>query len=179
MKFLDMFKKKKIFVVPYVYDPGDEQVYGLFLIGRSKTDILHKIQKVAKKYDLELYILTDAIDPTPYTTREYEEGEIIRFDYNSKSDIDYCKHFVYDPETDSIEPYFIMSYLEEYIGSCGFKTNGLACLYDSYQTFFAKRNLFKEAAECRDAALKLKEAAECRDAALKLKEDATVTRDAG
>lgn len=165
MSILNLFKKKKIYLVPYVLSVGDTQVYAFFLIGRSKKDVLNKIYQSASKYDLELYILLDAIEPVVYTTREYSDGEVVRFDYTNKSDIDYCKHFMTEADSQSLEPFFIFPYLEEYEGSCGFKSKGLGCLYDIYQQYFAQRNLFTEAAACRDALIKLKE-------------NATITRDA-
>lgn len=165
MNIFDVFKKKKIYIVPYVHTPDATDVYALFLIGRSRKDILHKIETIAKKYNIELYILTDAIEPVTYTTRDYGDGEILRFDYNNKHDNDYCKHFLVEPNSQSLEPFFIFPYLEEYEGSCGFKSKSLDCLYEIYQGYFAERNLFTEAAICRDAVIKLRE-------------DVTVTRDA-
>ncbi len=156
MNLLNYFRKTKVFLVPYTFDPEGDVYYAMFMLGKTASEVRDKIFTSAKKYNVDIYILREGIEPIPFSVARTQEQDI-RIDFKKGANIDYRLTFVCgDINEICVEPYFIFPYLHEYRGQCGFESLGLAELYDSYRDFFAKKGLFEEAAMCRQKVAELK-----------------------
>lgn len=149
MKLLNLFRRKKVYVVPYVLSEDAAEVYVLFFIAKTIKEVTYKIQQVAQKYDLSFFILVDEIESIKSSNVIDEDNTSVIVNYNKSSDIDFMYHFSRAFDPDAVEPYFMYTYLGDFVNNCGFKTTNLGALYKEYEKFFAANGLFVEAADCK------------------------------
>ncbi len=156
MKILNFFRRKKLYVVPYVFDEEDNYTYVLFFVAKTRKEVTRKVQDVATKYNLDFYVISNGITTLSSSTIVDENNNPYVIEYNRSSDIDFMFHFSREYKEESIEPYFMFTYMNDFINAVGFKKKNLDKLYKEYEAFFAQRGLFAEAIKCKELSNSLK-----------------------